>query len=133
MGVYTEATCYEFHQLLVALLIAYANVLGALCKAEWDLEEHRDMETMKMRKDCTEKVWQCTYLWWIACLHIFWQHLVLLCRGLWLHQPIDSQRELSVAELGLFTGCCKYTDILPFLFIIYSLYYFSDIFLTLII
>jgi hypothetical protein len=104
-GVYTEATCYEFHQLLVASLMAYANALGALCKAERDLEEHRDMETMKTREDCTEKVWQCTYLLWrIACSHIFRQHLVLLRRGLWLHRPIDSQRELSAGELGLFTG-----------------------------
>ena len=44
-GVYTEATCYEFHQLLVALLMAYVNALGALCKAVWDLEEHHDVET----------------------------------------------------------------------------------------
>ena len=29
--------------------------------------------------------------------------------------------------------CCEYTDIFPFFFIIYSLYYFSDIFSTLII
>ena len=27
-------------------------------------------------------------------------------------------------------GCCEYTDIFPFFSIIYSLYYFSDIFLT---
>ena len=34
---------------------------------------------------------------------------------------------------ALLGECCEYTIIFPFSFIIYSLYYFSDIFLTLII
>lgn len=30
LGVYGEATCYEFHRLLVSTIHAYANALGAL-------------------------------------------------------------------------------------------------------
>jgi len=31
LGVYSEETCYKFHQLLVTTLLAYGNALGSLC------------------------------------------------------------------------------------------------------
>jgi hypothetical protein len=106
-GAYTEATCYEFHQLLVASLMAYANALGALSEAECNWQNHPGTEAMKMRESCAERVWQCTYLLWrIAYSQILHQHLALLGKGFWLHQPINSQKALSVAELGLSTGLC---------------------------
>jgi hypothetical protein len=37
LGVYSEATCFEFHQLLVAALSAYANTLGAFRDAQQEL------------------------------------------------------------------------------------------------
>jgi hypothetical protein len=96
-GVYTEATCYEFHQLLVASLMAYANALGALCEAE------RDMKTMKTREHCMEKVWKCTCLLWrIAYSQIFHQHVVLLARSLWLEPELpQDDAEHAASALGL--------------------------------
>src|SRR6267154_2483109 len=40
LGVYSRATCYEFHQLLVATLSAYANTLGRFCEAQQELNMH---------------------------------------------------------------------------------------------
>jgi hypothetical protein len=37
LGVYSKATCYEFHQLLVATISAYANTLGRFCDAQHEL------------------------------------------------------------------------------------------------
>ena len=37
LGVYSEATCFEFHQLLITALSAYANTLGAFHDAQQEL------------------------------------------------------------------------------------------------
>src|SRR6267154_1970593 len=44
LGVYSRATCYEFHQLLVATLSAYANTLGRFCDAQRELNVHMNGE-----------------------------------------------------------------------------------------
>ena len=47
--------------------------------------------------------------------------------------PRATKSNGSVSITRRLRSCCEYTDIFPFSFIIYSLYYFSNIFLTLII
>jgi hypothetical protein len=98
-GVYTEATCYEFHQLLVASLMAYANALGELCDAG-------NAKTMEAREHCMEKVWKCTCLLWrIAYSQIFHQHVVLLARSLWLEPELPQEdAKRMAAALGLRPG-----------------------------
>jgi hypothetical protein len=104
-GAYTEATCYEFHQLLVASLMAYANALGALSEAECNWQNHPGTEAMKMRESCAERVWQCTYLLWrIVYSQIFRQHLTLLARGAWLLPLAQGDKDVSAADLCLTPG-----------------------------
>jgi hypothetical protein len=50
-----------------------------------------------------------------------------------IHHCHRSPAQVSKCPTDPMCHCCEYTDIFPFFFIIYSFYYFSDIFLTLII
>jgi hypothetical protein len=49
LGPYSEATCYEFHQLVVATLSAYSSSLDTFCAAEWRLSMKRAENAAVMR------------------------------------------------------------------------------------
>ena len=76
--VYNETTCFEFHQLLVATLLAYGKGLDALYAA-------KDAQTQVC---LARRVWHCaTILWRIAHSGILHHHLRVLNKKSWLTVP----------------------------------------------
>ena len=94
--VYNETTCFEFHQLLVATLLAYGKGLDALYTAR----AKGDAQTMVL---LARRVWHCaTLLWRIAHSGILHHHLGVLNKKGWLTVP--SYDEGNIQMFQQFSG-----------------------------
>jgi len=88
-ALYNKATCFEFHQLLVATLLSYGK---ALDKYEADLKEHWKIPNFPDLLDKTIEIWTCaSLLWSIAYSRILENHLEILRQNGWLAAPINME------------------------------------------
>jgi hypothetical protein len=86
---YNRATCFEFHQLLVATLPSYGK---ALDKYEAALGKHRKIPNFPNLLDKTTEIWTCaSLLWSIAYSRILANHLEILRQNGWLAAPINME------------------------------------------
>jgi hypothetical protein len=84
---YNKATCFEFHQLLVATLLSYGKALDKFMKA---LRSHRKKPNLQAVAHETDKVRTCTSLLWsIAYSRILENHLELLRKNGRLEVPVN--------------------------------------------
>jgi len=98
LGVYNETTCFEFHQLLIATLLAYGKGLDALKEV--------DGKTGKDLAPKYQQVWICSCLLWrIAFSKMLRHHLAILSKGDWLRLPINNQDMLTRCQL--YTGFAR--------------------------
>jgi hypothetical protein len=88
-ALYNKATCFEFHQLLVATLLSYGK---ALDEYETALNQHRKIPDFPNVLDKTMKIWTCaSLLWSIAYSRILENHLKILGQNGWLAAPINRE------------------------------------------
>lgn len=97
LGAYSATTCYEFHQLLIASLIAYRDALRAFGMELTGLNvlaNTKDRDEDELRKcqcrvkQCAEWLWKCYYLLWrISFSQMLPHHLALLSKGQCLSFP----------------------------------------------
>ena len=84
---YNKATCFEFHQLLVATLLSYGKALDKFVKALGDHKKQPNLQEVVREAD---KVRTCTSLLWsIAYSRILENHLELLHKNGWLQAPVN--------------------------------------------
>jgi hypothetical protein len=87
---YNEGTCFEFHQLLVATILGYGNMLEVFARAMYELNE----SMVEDRELSAKHFWQFScLLWWIAYSKMLAQHLAMLEEGSFLHLPSDHEKE----------------------------------------
>ena len=86
-ALYNKATCFEFHQLLVATLISYGKALDNFAAALTDHQKQPDLQNLVHR---TNEIWTCTSLLWsIAYSRILENHLEILHQNGWLAAPTN--------------------------------------------
>jgi hypothetical protein len=82
-ALYNKATCFEFHQLLVATLLSYGKALDDF--ATLRKRKQSDLQQLTARAD---ELWTCTsLLWGIAYSRILGNHLEILRQNGWLGTP----------------------------------------------
>lgn len=95
---YDETTCFEFHQLVVATLLAYGGALNVLYATQ--KEDERDLQN---EVTLVRRVWHCaTFLWWIAYLGTLRHHLGVLNKRGWFVVPIYDDGAIETFQQ--FTG-----------------------------
>ncbi len=91
-ALYNKATCFEFHQLLVATLLSYGKALEAFVDALGDHKKQPNLQEVVCKAD---EVWTCTSLLWsIAYSRILENHLETLRQNGWLEAPVN--RDFSI-------------------------------------
>lgn len=101
---YDQNTCIEFHQLLVATLLAYGKALDAL--------EAGKAGNQNVNVDLARRVWFCaTMLWRIAYSGALHYHLHVLYSNSWLQTPINSQNQIE--KYRQFTTFCHRDYLMP--------------------
>lgn len=94
--VYNKTTCFEFHQLFVATLLAYGRVLDALYTAQ---KERRMPDAITNARH----VWHCsTILWRLAYSDLLPYHLGILNKKGWLRVPVYDEDNVEIFRR--FTG-----------------------------
>jgi len=82
---YSKATCFEFHQLLLATLLSYGKALDGFVAA---LDPHKSKPNFPDLVCRTDEVWICTSLLWsTAYSRILDNHLAILSANGWLGAP----------------------------------------------
>jgi hypothetical protein len=96
LGAYNKETCFEFHQLLVATLLAYGKSLEELC----DIKPSKAMPEFQKR---LQQVWVCGLLLWrIVNSKMIRHHLYILHEGNWLQEPTNDRS--TVGMYNAYTG-----------------------------
>src|SRR5882762_6989250 len=84
-ALYSKATCFEFHQLLLATLLSYGKALDGFVAA---LDPHKSKPNFPDLVCRTDEVWICTSLLWsTAYSRILDNHLAILSANGWLGAP----------------------------------------------
>ena len=88
-GLYNKTTCFEFHQLLVSILLSFGKALDGYA----DAHGKKRFEDLV---DRAEEVYECgTLLWFIGYSRILRSHLKVLREEGWLHLPANSKEDLD--------------------------------------
>ena len=88
-GLYNKTTCFEFHQLLVSILLSFGKALDGYA----DAHGKKRFEDLV---DRAEEVYECgTLLWFIGYSRILRSHLNVLREEGWLHLPANSKEDLD--------------------------------------
>jgi hypothetical protein len=84
-ALYSKATCFEFHQLLLAMLLSYGKALDRFVAT---LDRHKSKPNFPDLICRTDEVWICTSLLWsIVYSQILDNHLAILSANGWLGAP----------------------------------------------
>jgi hypothetical protein len=107
LGAYNKETCFEFHQLLVATLLAYGKALEELC----DIKPSKAMPDFQKR---LQQVWICGLLLWrIVNSKMIGHHLYILHEGNWLQEPTNDRSTVNMYNLHQFCGKLGCSDASP--------------------
>ena len=87
LGAYSEESCFEFHQLLVAAIFGFGETLELLHK-------HRHLPCMERARYIQMVVQLGNLLWRIADSRILGHHLTLLQSGSFLSTPSPKEKEV---------------------------------------
>jgi len=89
-GLYSKATCVDFHRLLVGTLLAYGHALEKF---------GRSRQTGVGLLTCADELWLCaTLLWRIAYSHLLTQHMRLLVEKNLLFFPINTKEHTRASR-----------------------------------
>jgi hypothetical protein len=99
---YNKATCFEFHQLLVATLLSYGKTLDDL-----DSALHKKKPDLQRLVRIVDEVWTCaSLLWSIAYSRALENHLETLRHNGWLALPVNGKLS-DYRDFTKFTGLKK--------------------------
>jgi len=105
LGWYNKKTCFEFHKLLVSILIVYANILR--------LFKLKRNSGSQLAAELAEQLWACGYVVWrISTSRILEHHLRLLDISHWLSDPSKGLSPDRDWQFGYITvdGCVQSED-----------------------